>query len=95
MIFVVIVFLTPNVILIGELHLTPLKSIVQLRPTLRHIEIGDTIAANKPSGAQSDGDTTATESEEEEAKPVTVSDNDTCTCSSENMSLSDFVYIVH
>ena len=60
-------------IIIGELHLTPMKAIVQLRPTLRHIEIGDSVGEMKlPTGAQSDGDTTATESEEE-AKPVTVS----------------------
>ena len=61
----------------GELHLTPLKAILQLRPTLRHIEMGDAAGGSNRTlgmGGVSDGDTTATESEEEEAKPVTVRD---------------------
>lgn len=55
----------------GELHLCPLKAIVQLRPSLQHLD--QAAAGRKRSAAaeaSTDGDTT--ESEGEEAKPVTV-----------------------
>lgn len=55
----------------GELHLCPLKAIVQLRPSLHHLD--QAAAGRKRSAAaeaSTDGDTT--ESEGEEAKPVTV-----------------------
>ena len=57
--------------LAGQLHLCPLQAIVQLRPSLQHL---DQAAAGRRSSAateaSSDGDTT--ESEGEEARPVTV-----------------------
>ena len=67
----------------NELHLTPLKAVLQLRPSLSHLDQAD--AGNKVAtasaaaagggggggtGSASDGD--VTESEGEEAKPVTV-----------------------
>lgn len=61
----------PPVFLAGQLHLCPLQAIVQLRPSLQHL---DQAAAGRRSSAateaSSDGDTT--ESEGEEARPVTV-----------------------
>ena len=57
---------------LGELHLTPLKGIIQLRPSLHHLD--HTPIQGAGGTAASDGETTATESEEEEAKPVTVSE---------------------
>ena len=55
----------------GELHLTLLQGILQLRPSLRHLEQADTVQ-HSHTAAASDGDTTATESEGEEAKLVQV-----------------------
>ena len=57
----------------GELHLTPLHDIIQLRPRLDHLDTASTHQGVAGGGGVSDGDTTATESEGEEAKPVTVS----------------------
>jgi DNA-directed RNA polymerase-3 subunit RPC5 len=57
----------------GELHLTPLRGIVQLRPSLAHLDqavAGRRHGSAAPDLAATDGDTT--ESEGEEAKPVTV-----------------------
>lgn len=54
----------------GELHLSPLHGIIQLKPSLVHL---DTVARKQGSvstEAGTDGDTT--ESEGEDAKPVTV-----------------------
>jgi hypothetical protein len=60
-----------SVSLTGQLHLCPLQAIVQLRPSLQHL---DQAAAGRrcsaTTEASSDGDTT--ESEGEEARPVTV-----------------------
>lgn len=58
-------------VLAGELHLCPLRAIVQLRPSLQHLD--QAAAGRKRSAAaeaSTDGDTT--ESEGEEAKPITV-----------------------
>ena len=55
----------------GELHLTLLQGILQLRPSLRHLEQADTVQ-HSHTAAASDGDTTATESEGEEANLVQV-----------------------
>ena len=52
-------------------HLTPLQGILQLRPSLCHLEQADTVQ-HSHTAAASDGDTTATESEGEKAKPVQV-----------------------
>ena len=52
-------------------HLTPLQGILQLRPSLCHLEQADTVQ-HSHTAAASDGDTTATESEGEEAKPIQV-----------------------
>ena len=57
---------------LGELHLTPLKGIIQLRPSQHHLDHGPVHGAGGT--AASDGETTATESEEEEARPITVSE---------------------
>ena len=57
----------------GELHLTPLRGIVQLRPSLAHLDqavAGRRHGSSAPDPVATDGDTT--ESEGEEAKPVTV-----------------------
>lgn len=63
-----------NHVSLDELHLTPLHDIIQLRPSLCHLEFGDALSQRSfyVGGSASDGDTTATESESEEAKPVTV-----------------------
>lgn len=56
-----------------QLHLTPLHSIVQLRPSLSHLDKADSgakKAAATVAGSDGGGDTT--ESEGEEAKPVVV-----------------------
>ena len=55
----------------GELHLTPLQGILQLQPSLHHLEQADTVQHSHTTAA-SDGDTTTTESEGEEAKLVQV-----------------------
>ena len=59
-------------IFVGELHLCPLKDIVQLRPNLHHLD--QATAGRKKSVATADANTDndTTESEGEEAKPVTV-----------------------
>ena len=61
--------------LAGELHLTPLHGLVQLRPSLSHLDKTDTGSkkvgiGGVEGGALSEGDTTG--SEGEEAKPVQV-----------------------
>ena len=56
---------------LGELHLTPLKGIIQLRPSQHHLDHTPVHGAGGTTA--SDGETTATESEEEEARPVTAS----------------------
>lgn len=61
--------------IVGELHMTPLHGLVQLRPSLSHLDKTDTGSkkvgvGGVEGGAMSEGDTTG--SEGEEAKPVQV-----------------------
>lgn len=63
----------PPILFAGELHLTPLKGVFQLRPALTHItraDAGSKRVGVAGGGATSEGDTT--ESEGEEARPVQV-----------------------
>ena len=60
--------LVRSLIFIGDLHLTTVKQIIQLKPTLSYLDAAETGA--KATAAGSDGDTT--ESEGEEAVPITV-----------------------
>ena len=54
----------------GCLHVTPLKGILQLPPSLAYLDKADVGIRKTESGATSEGDTT--ESEGEEAKPIMV-----------------------
>ena len=53
----------------GELHLTPLKGILQLRPSFAYLDRGDKQQQQQQSTAAGGEDS---QDEEEEAKPVTV-----------------------
>ena len=53
----------------GELHVTPLRGLVQLRPRLSHLDQAD-VGSKRVGGGTSEGE--GTESEGEEAKPVLV-----------------------
>ena len=55
----------------GELHLCPLRAVIQLRPSLQHLDKAAAGRRRSVAGdAANDGDTT--ESEGEEIRPVTV-----------------------
>lgn len=61
----------------GELHLTPLAGIIQMRSSLSHLDKADTGAKKAAAGINEgggggEGDSTATESEGDEPKLVTV-----------------------
>ena len=58
--------------LTGELHLCPLQAIVQLRPTLQHLDRAAAGQRRSSAAAEASTDGDTTESEGEEAKPVTV-----------------------
>ncbi len=53
----------------GELHLTPLRGVIQLRPSLSRLDRADSLRASGVGGS-SEGE--GTESEGEEAKPVQI-----------------------
>lgn len=63
---------TPHSCVAGELHLCPLQAIVQLRPSLQHLDWAAAGKRHSAAAAETSADGDTTESEGEEARPVTV-----------------------
>ena len=56
----------------GELHVCPLQAIVQLRPSLQHLDWAEAGRRHNAAATETSTDGDTTESEGEEARPVTV-----------------------